>query len=60
MLKEIAPRVKRAAFLFNPVTAPYFEYYLNPFKAAAPFWGTNATCRRVLPMSDAGGKADIP
>jgi putative tryptophan/tyrosine transport system substrate-binding protein len=35
MLKEIAPRVKRVAFLFNPVTAPYFEYYLNPFKAAA-------------------------
>jgi putative ABC transport system substrate-binding protein len=33
MLKEIAPQVKRAAFLFNPATAPYFEYYLNPFKS---------------------------
>jgi hypothetical protein len=42
MLKEIAPRVKRAAFLFNPATAPYFEYYLNPFKASAPSFGAEA------------------
>jgi putative ABC transport system substrate-binding protein len=35
LLKEIAPRVNRIAFLFNPATAPYFEYYLNPFKATA-------------------------
>ncbi len=35
LLKEIAPRVTRAAFLFNPTTAPYAEYYLSPFKAAA-------------------------
>ena len=35
LLKEIAPRVNRVAFLFNPATAPYFEYYLKPFKAAA-------------------------
>src|SRR5438034_487073 len=34
-LKEIAPRVNRVAFLFNPATAPYAEYYLNPFKDAA-------------------------
>ena len=42
MLKEIAPRVKRVAFLFNPATAPYFEYYLNPFKAAAPSFAVEA------------------
>ena len=35
LLKEIAPRVARVAFLFNPATAPYAEYYLNPFKDAA-------------------------
>ena len=36
LLKEIAPRVNRAAFLFNPATAPYAEYYDVPyFKAAA-------------------------
>ena len=35
LLKEIAPRVKRVAFLFNPVTATYADYFLSPFKAAA-------------------------
>jgi putative tryptophan/tyrosine transport system substrate-binding protein len=35
LLKEIALHVNRAAFLFNPVTGPYFEYYLGAFKAAA-------------------------
>ena len=35
LLKEVAPRVTRVAFLFNPATAPYFDYYLVPFKAAA-------------------------
>jgi putative tryptophan/tyrosine transport system substrate-binding protein len=32
LLKEIAPRVVRVAFLFNPATAPYAEHYLSPFK----------------------------
>ena len=36
LLKEIAPRVNRVALLYNPATAPYAEYYLNPFNAAAP------------------------
>ena len=35
LLKEVAPRVVRVAFIFNPTTAPYAEYYLGPFKAAA-------------------------
>jgi ABC-type uncharacterized transport system substrate-binding protein len=35
LLKEIAPRIVRAAFLFNPATAPFAEYYLSPFKVAA-------------------------
>src|SRR6202023_3667379 len=35
LLKEIAPHVNRATFLFNPVTGPHFEYYLGTFKAAA-------------------------
>jgi len=34
LLKEIAPNVGRVAFLFNPATAPYGEYYLKPFRAA--------------------------
>jgi putative tryptophan/tyrosine transport system substrate-binding protein len=36
LLKQIAPRVVRVAMLFNPVSATYAEYWLNPFKAAAP------------------------
>ena len=35
LLKEIAPRVNRIAFLLNPATATYAESYLNAFKAAA-------------------------
>jgi putative tryptophan/tyrosine transport system substrate-binding protein len=42
LLKEIAPSVNRAAFLFNPATAPYVDYYLNPFKAAAASLGVEA------------------
>jgi putative tryptophan/tyrosine transport system substrate-binding protein len=35
LLKDIAPGVGRAAFMFNPATAPYAGFYLDPFKAAA-------------------------
>jgi putative ABC transport system substrate-binding protein len=35
LLKEVAPRVARVAFLFNPATAPYAESHLGPFKVAA-------------------------
>jgi putative ABC transport system substrate-binding protein len=42
LLKEIAPHVSRVAFLFNPVTTPYRDIYLNPFKAAAPNFAVQA------------------
>jgi ABC-type uncharacterized transport system substrate-binding protein len=42
LLKEVAPRATRVAFMFNPTTAPYFEYYLTPFKAAARSLGMEA------------------
>ena len=35
LLKDIAPRATRAALMFNPQTAPYFSYYLQPFEDAA-------------------------
>jgi putative ABC transport system substrate-binding protein len=35
LLKEIAPRVARVAILFNPATAPYSEFFVNPIKTAA-------------------------
>jgi putative ABC transport system substrate-binding protein len=35
VLKEVSPGVTHAAILFNPDTAPYFAYYVQPFEAAA-------------------------
>jgi len=35
LLKEIAPQITRVAIFYNPTTAPYYEIYLQPFKAAA-------------------------
>ena len=42
----------RVAFLFNPVTAPHFEYYLNPFKAAAASFAVEAIAAPVRDESD--------
>ena len=52
LLKEIAPRVNRVAFLFNPATAPYAEYYLNPFKAAAASFAVEAIAAPVRDTSE--------
>ena len=47
LLKEIAPRVNRAAFLFNPATTPCADIYLKPFKAAAASLGLEAIVATV-------------
>ena len=52
LLKEIAPRVNRAAFLFNPATAPYVKYFLNPFNAAAASLGVEAIAAPVHDRSE--------
>jgi ABC-type uncharacterized transport system substrate-binding protein len=36
MLKEIEPQLARAAFMLNPKTAPYYDFYLRGAKVAAP------------------------
>jgi putative ABC transport system substrate-binding protein len=51
LLREIAPRVARIALLFNPATAPFFEYYLQSFNAAAASFGMEAITAPVLDMS---------
>jgi putative ABC transport system substrate-binding protein len=33
LLKEVAPRVDRAALIFNPETAPYYPAYLRSFES---------------------------
>jgi len=35
ILKEIQPKVTRAALMFNPSTATYIKFYQEPFEAAA-------------------------
>jgi putative tryptophan/tyrosine transport system substrate-binding protein len=52
LLKEIAPDLARAAFLFNPAMAPYAEYYLGPFKAAAASLAVEATAAAVNDASE--------
>src|SRR5262249_46874569 len=49
LLKEVAPRVARVALLFNPKTATFAEYYLNPVKAAAASLGGEVI---ALPIQD--------
>jgi putative tryptophan/tyrosine transport system substrate-binding protein len=39
MLKEIAPSIVRAAFVANPKTATYYDYYLRAGEAVAPSLG---------------------
>jgi putative ABC transport system substrate-binding protein len=51
-LKEIAPRVNRIAFLFNPTTATYSEYFLKPFKAAAASLAVQAILAPVRSASE--------
>jgi putative ABC transport system substrate-binding protein len=52
LLKEIAPRVRKVAFLFNPATAPYAEYYLNPLKAVAGSFGVEVIAAPVYDTSE--------
>src|SRR5262245_48882108 len=52
LLKEIAPRVNRVAFLFNPATATYFEYFMNSFKGAAASFGVEAIAAPVHDRSE--------
>ena len=52
LLKEVAPRVTRVAFLFNPATAPFAKYYLNHFKAAASSFAVEAIAAPVRDTSE--------
>jgi putative ABC transport system substrate-binding protein len=51
-LKEVAPRVTRVAFLFNPVTAPYADVFLKPFKAVAASLAVEAFAAPVRSVSE--------
>jgi putative tryptophan/tyrosine transport system substrate-binding protein len=52
LLKEIAPRLLRVAVMFNPDTAPYAEYYLQPLKEIAPKLGVKSYSATVRSEAD--------
>jgi putative ABC transport system substrate-binding protein len=52
LLKQTAPRIDRVAILFNPVSAPYADYWLNPFKAAATSFAVEAIPTPVRDRSE--------
>jgi ABC-type uncharacterized transport system substrate-binding protein len=53
MLKEIEPRLERAAFVINPKTAPFYTYYLRAAESVSPSLGI-----KLVP-SLVGNTADI-
>jgi putative ABC transport system substrate-binding protein len=52
LLKEVSPGVNHAAILFNPETAPYFAYYVEPFAAAAYSLGIEPMASPVRSSED--------
>jgi ABC-type uncharacterized transport system substrate-binding protein len=50
LLKEVAARIVRIGLLFNPKTAPYADYFLPSFEAAASSFAAAVT---RIPVSDA-------
>ena len=52
VLKEIAPRVTHVRVIFNPKTAPYVEYYMQPLIAAAARYGVRTAMAPVSSEAD--------
>jgi putative tryptophan/tyrosine transport system substrate-binding protein len=52
VLREIAPGVTRAALMFNPDTAPYSRFYLEPFETAARSRGVEPIAAPVRTTAD--------
>jgi hypothetical protein len=52
LLKEIAPQVTRVAVLFNPAMATFAEFWLKPFRAAAPSFAMEVILAPVRDTSE--------
>ena len=52
MLKEIAPSLVRAAFVANPKTATYYDFYLRAGEALAPSLGIEPVLSLVENVAD--------
>jgi putative ABC transport system substrate-binding protein len=54
LLKEIAPRATRVGVMFNPQTASYAQYYLQPLEAVASKFDVKVFAAPVRSESDIG------
>jgi putative ABC transport system substrate-binding protein len=52
LVKETAPRTSHAVIMFNPDTAPYAHYYLQPFESAARALGIRPATAPVRNAAD--------
>jgi putative ABC transport system substrate-binding protein len=52
MLKEIAPRLERAAFVINPKTSPSYNYYLRAAQSLSPSLGIKVVPSLVESAAD--------
>jgi putative ABC transport system substrate-binding protein len=52
LLKEIAPRITRVAFMFNPVSSPYSPSYYQSIVTAAPKLAVEPSTALVHEMAD--------
>jgi putative ABC transport system substrate-binding protein len=52
LLKEMAPRINRISFSFNPETTPYREIFLKPFRAAALSLAIEANATPINNITD--------
>jgi putative tryptophan/tyrosine transport system substrate-binding protein len=52
VLKDIVPSITRAALMFNPDTANYFRFYLEPFEVAARLLGIEPITAPVRTAAD--------
>jgi putative tryptophan/tyrosine transport system substrate-binding protein len=52
LLKEVAPSLTHVGFIFNPERAPFAEYYLRAFEAAAPAAGVTPLAMPVHTPDD--------
>jgi putative tryptophan/tyrosine transport system substrate-binding protein len=52
LLKEIDPRIKRVAMIYNPQTAPFGELYLHSMESAAPVLAVETVTMLVQSVAD--------
>jgi putative ABC transport system substrate-binding protein len=60
LLKELAPRVRRIAVIYNPQTAPYAPMFFPAMQAAGPKWQSLSPSRQCMPPQISNGSSQKP